>query len=419
MSERFGLIGGRLGHSFSPRIHREMGGYDYELIELAPEEVAEFLRKGDFRGINVTIPYKKTVMPFLDEISDAARRIGSVNTIVRGADGRLRGTNTDYSGFRAMLERRGLNPAGEKCLVLGSGGASVTAVTCLRDMGAREVRVISRSGEDNYGNLNRHRDAGLLVNATPVGMFPETGKAPLSLEAFPALKGVADMIYNPARTALLMDAERRGIPWINGLYMLSAQAREACEIFLGRPVPESETDRVTALLAKEQANIVLIGMPGCGKTTVGRMLAKRTGRRMVDTDEMIEAKAGLTCGEVIRSRGEAAFRQMETEAVREAGKQGGLIIATGGGAVTREENLAPLRQNGLLFHLDRPMDERTLEGGRPLSDSREKWERLAQERAFLYTAWRDARIENRTPEQAAEDILSAMKRLAPGLIGLA
>lgn len=418
MSMEYGLIGEKLGHSFSPEIHREIGGYDYRLKELKPEEVPGFLREGAFRGINVTIPYKQTVMPYLDEISETARRIGSVNTIVRGGDGRLRGYNTDYAGFLGMLRRAGMNPAGKKCLVLGSGGASRTAVTCLRDLGASGVIVISRNGPDNYQNLDRHRDARLLVNATPVGMYPRNGAAPLDPAALPELEGIADMIYNPARTALLLAAERRGIRTINGLYMLTGQAREACELFLGRRIPEAGTERVTGILARKTGNIVLIGMPGSGKTTVGRILADRTGRRLVDADEMIEQKAGMTCGELIRQRGEAAFRALETEALREAGKLTGIILATGGGTVTRPENRDLLRQNGLLFHLDRGMDARTLEPGRPLSDSREKWERLYSARKPLYEAWRDVLIENRQPEEAAAGILTAWERGAPGLAGL-
>ena len=418
MSGRFGLIGERLGHSFSPRIHREIGGYDYDLIELKPEEVGSFLKKGDFRGLNVTIPYKQTVMPFLDRISTEAERIGSVNTIVRETDGRLLGYNTDYSGFRGLLSRGGLRPEGQKCLVLGSGGASKTAAACLRDLGAREVRVISRSGEDNYGNLHLHRDAGLLVNATPVGMYPGNGEAPLNLTELPQLQGCADMIYNPARTALMLQAGRLGIPWINGLYMLTEQARKACELFLRREIDPEETERVTGILAAETANIVLIGMPGCGKTTVGRLLAEKTGRKLIDTDAMIEEKAGIPCGEIIRTRGEEAFRRMETEAAAEAGKASGVLLATGGGIVTREENRDPLRQNGLLFHLIRGMDERTIEPGRPLSDSREKWMRLAEKRMPLYESWRDCGIENGDPEAAAEEILKKLKELAPGLNGL-
>ena len=418
MSMEYGLIGAKLSHSFSAEIHREIGGYDYRLAELTPEEVPRFLREGSFRGINVTIPYKQTVMPFLDEISETARRIGSVNTIVRGEDRKLRGYNTDYAGFLGMLRRAGMNPSGKKCLVLGSGGASKTAVTCLKDLGAAEVRVISRSGEDNYQNLSRHRDARLLINATPVGMYPNNGAAPLELAVLPALEGVADLIYNPARTALLLEAERRGIPAINGLYMLTEQAREACGLFLEKRIPEAETERVTGILTRKTVNIMLIGMPGCGKTTVGRILAQRTGRQLLDTDKMIEEKEGASCGDIIRQRGEDAFRSLETDALRAAGKLTGVILATGGGAVTRPENRDLLRQNGLLFHLDRGMDDSTLGPGRPLSDSREKWEQLYGTRRPLYEAWRDALIGNRQPEEAAAQILTEWERRAPGTAGL-
>lgn len=418
MSMEYGLIGAKLSHSFSAEIHREIGGYDYRLAELTPEEVPRFLREGYFKGINVTIPYKQTVMPFLDEISETARRIGSVNTIVRGKDRKLRGYNTDYAGFLGMLRRAGMNPSGKKCLVLGSGGASKTAVTCLKDLGAAEVRVISRSGEDNYQNLSRHRDARLLINATPVGMYPNNGAAPLELAVLPALEGVADLIYNPARTALLLEAERRGIPAINGLYMLTEQAREACGMFLGKRIPEAETERVMGILARKTVNIVLIGMPGCGKTTVGGILAQKTGRQLLDTDKMIEEKEGASCGDIIRQRGEDAFRSMETDALRAVGKLTGVILATGGGAVTRPENRDLLRQNGLLFHLDRGMDNSTLGPGRPLSDSLEKWEQLYGTRKPLYEAWRDVLIGNRQPEEAAAQILTEWERRAPGTAGL-
>ena len=403
--EPYGLIGGKLGHSFSPTIHKALGGYDYGLTELAPEEVEPFLRRRAFRGINVTIPYKQTVMPFLDRISEEARRIGSVNTVVREADGSLNGYNTDLAGFRAMLAKGGMNPAGRKCLVLGSGGAGKTAAAALRAAGAGEVRLISRRGEDNYENLERHGDAALLVNATPVGMYPGNGESPVDLARLPALEGIADLIYNPARTALLLAGERRGIPGVNGLYMLVAQARAAAELFLGRKLPEEACEKVWRELRWQTGNLVLIGMAGSGKTTVGRILAERTGRELLDTDEMIERKRGIPCGEIIRRDGEDAFRRLETDAVREAGKRTGVIIATGGGAVTREENRDPLRQNGTLFHLDRTAEALAVSGSRPLSDTREKAERLARERAPLYAAWRDARIAEDTPEKAAERIL--------------
>ena len=366
MRAEYGLIGGRLGHSFSPRIHRELGGYDYELVELKPEEVGTFLRTVPFRGINVTIPYKQTVIPFLDEISENARRIGSVNTILRRRDGSLIGDNTDDPGFRGMLRQAGIDPAGRKCLVLGSGGASRTVVACLGEMGAREVRVISRRGEDNYGNLEKHRDAEIIVNATPVGMYPDNGAAPLKLEAFPALQGVADLIYRPARTALLLEAERLGIRWVNGLYMLMEQARCACEIFLGRSLPEAETDRVTALLAADTANLILASPGGKAAAAAGRTLGERTGRKLADG-------AGMTGGKI-----------------REAGKETGLILTLDTETAAREEHRDALRQNGILFRL---------------GEGREG------------DLW-DACVRAADPVRAAEEILAALPRLAPGLNGL-
>ena len=252
MRERYGLLGEKLGHSYSPRIHQEMGGYAYDLIELKPEELPGFLAAGEFRGLNVTIPYKQTVIPFLDRLSDRARTVGAVNTIVREADGTLTGYNTDWDGFEGLIRRTGLEIRDRKCLVLGSGGASKMAVCCLREMGAREVRVISRTGEDNYGNLGRHADAEILVNATPVGMYPHAGVSPVQLDGFPRLEGVLDLIYNPARTELLRLAEARSIPCANGLYMLVEQARIACELFLGREIPAERSAEVTAAMEAER-----------------------------------------------------------------------------------------------------------------------------------------------------------------------
>ncbi len=382
MNTQYGLIGGRLGHSFSPRIHRELGGYEYELQELQPEEVGPFLRDAAFRGINVTIPYKQTVMPYLDEISGDARRIGSVNTVIRKPDGRLWGTNTDAAGFTGLLRRAGIRPEGRKCLVLGSGGASRTAVACLREMGAREVRVISRGGEDHYGNLERHRDAEILVNATPVGMYPDNGSAPLRLEIFPELRGVADLIYRPARTALLLEAERLGIPWVNGLYMLTEQARKACELFLDRSIPASETDRVTGLLAAETANLILAGRDRELLAAVGQALADRTGRRLEDVEKMARKRNPGVTGE--------ALRLAEAGALREAGADTGLILTLDETVAVRPENRDSLRQNGLIFRLGQPAE------GDP---------------------W-DAGIGTPEADAAAEEILAALKRLAPELNGL-
>ena len=406
----FGLLGERLGHSYSPRIHQELGGYDYRLIELRPDQLPAFLKKKDFRGLNVTIPYKQAVIPFLDGLTERAERIGAVNTILRRADGTLLGDNTDYAGFMTLLDRAGLRPEGRKCLVLGSGGASHTAVACLRDRGAREIRVISRRGEDHYGNLDRHRDAELIVNTTPVGMYPGNGVSPVNLADFPALRGVADLIYNPLRTALLLQAEESGIPAAGGLGMLVAQARAAAEVFLGKQIPPAAEERILGTLEKEARNWVLIGMPGCGKTTVGRLLSARTGRKLVDTDELIEREAGgRRCGDLIRGLGEEAFRALEARACAEAGKASGTIIATGGGAVTRPENRQSLRQNGILIHLDRPPEALAMAGDRPLSRTREDLDRLYRDRAPLYAAWRDLRVESGSPEEAAEKIQEALE----------
>lgn len=406
MSEGFGLLGRKLGHSFSPAIHKALGGYDYRLIELEEDRLGPFLREGGFRGLNVTIPYKQAVIPFLDALSDRAARTGAVNTIVRDDAGRLTGYNTDWGGFEALLRRAGMEVRGQKCLVLGSGGASKMAVCCLRDLGAREVRVISRNGEDHYGNLARHDDADLLINATPVGMYPGNGVSPVSLDLFPELKGVADLIYNPARTALLLQAEDRGIPCVNGLYMLTEQARIACELFLGTSVSAERSGEIARDLARETGNIVLIGMPGCGKSTVGRMLAEKLGKQFTDTDAEIEARAGISCGDLIRRDGEDAFRQLETDVIRETGAGTGRVIATGGGAVTRPENRDPLRQNGPVVWLDRPLETLATDASRPLSENRELLERRWKERQPLYEAWADLRVAAATAGEAVERIMS-------------
>ena len=405
MEAVYGLLGRKLGHSFSPEIHRALGGYDYRLIELEEDRLGPFLRQGAFRGLNVTIPYKQAVMPFLDRLSPRAARVGAVNTIVRDGEGRLTGYNTDWGGFEAMVRRAGLAPEGRKCLVLGSGGAAKMAVCALQEMGAREVRIISRSGEDNYGNLDRHADADLLVNATPVGMYPGNGASPVNLSRFPRLSGVADLIYNPARTALLLEAQDRGIPCAGGLYMLTEQARIACELFLDRKVDPERTEAVTRALAAETENLVLIGMPGSGKSTVGRLLAEKTGKPFLDTDSEIEKRSGMPCGELIRARGEEAFRKLESEVIREAGKRTGCVIATGGGAVTRPENRDPLRQNGRLIWLDRPPEALKTDASRPLSENRTLLEQRYRERKPLYEAWQNLTVRAETAEAAAQMIL--------------
>lgn len=386
-----GLLGRVLGHSYSPQIHGLLGDYSYDLYEKEPEELEGFLRQGDFTGLNVTIPYKKDVMAFLDGLSPVAQKMGCVNTILRREDGTLYGHNSDYYGFISLVKHSGIPVSGKKTLVLGSGGASNTAVNALRDLGA-DPTVISRSGENNYENLSRHRDASLIVNTTPLGMYPKTGVAPLDLKKFPHLEGVLDVIYNPAKTQLLLDAEALGIPHENGLWMLVAQAKESAEYFTGSTIDDARIADIHGKLKKQMGNIVLIGMPGCGKTTVGTALAQSLNRPFVDADEQIISLAGKSIPEIFARDGEDAFRAWETKALDALGKQSGLVIATGGGCVTRQENYPLLHQNGTIVCLQR--DLRLLpKDGRPLSQ-RNSLEAMYQARRPMYEAFSDSTVDN-------------------------
>lgn len=360
------LIGRKLGHSLSPEIHEYLGSYRYELHELEPEELDDFFAKREFRGLNVTIPYKKDAAGFCDEMSEAAKRIGCVNTVVRRADGTLFGDNTDYFGFSYMAQQAGISFAGKKTLVLGSGGASLTARTVAADMGAREVVVISRTGDNNYENIGVHADADIIVNCTPVGMFPNNGARIVDLDMFPRLTGVLDMIYNPARTPLILDADKRGIKCANGLSMLVAQAAKSAEYFRVNENVKPDIQKIVNEISARQKNIVLVGMPACGKSTIGRQLARDLGRRFIDTDEMIVERAGKTIPQIFAEDGEARFRDIEAECVCEAGRGAGAVIATGGGAILRRENREALKGNSTVVFLERPLNELS-KAGRPLS----------------------------------------------------
>ena len=410
---RTGLIGNPLGHSWSPEIHALLGDYEYRLMPMEEEAVGPFLASGDFDALNVTIPYKKTVMPFLDSISDEARRIGSVNTVVRDGSGRLHGYNTDYAGFSYMLDRAGIALGGRKVVILGSGGASVTARCVAGDRGAAEIVVISRSGEDNYTNLDRHRDADVLINTTPVGMFPKNGVSPVSLDCFPGLSAVVDMIYNPERTALILDAEEHGIPCTSGLPMLVAQAVRASELFTGESIPEERVEEVIRAVQRSRRSIVLIGMPGCGKSTLGKKLAARLRRPFADLDAEIVRSAGKTIPDIFREDGEARFRELETEALRELTKQSGLVLATGGGAVIRAENRRLFRENGTALLLLRPLDE-LARGGRPLSQTHTP-EELWEARREFYLSAADVTVESAPdPEDTLRRALEALGFEADG-----
>ncbi len=393
MEERiYGLLGRTLGHSWSAPIHKALGCEDYRLIELEPEELGSFLARSDIGGLNVTIPYKRDVMAYCDVIDAAAHAIGSVNTLSRRADGKLYAWNTDAVGFRWMAERAGISLSGRKVVVLGSGGASLTAQAVSRAMGAAEVVVISRSGNNNYENLSRHADAGIIVNTTPVGMYPHNGASPVDLRTFPACCGVLDVIYNPRRTALLLQAEELGIPCSDGLPMLVAQAKAAEEHFFNKTIPDCENEQILAMLRRDAANIVLIGMPGCGKTSVGQALAALTGREAIDLDQRIVEKAGCSIPEIFATEGEAAFRTLEREVTAEAGKLSGKIILTGGGVVKDPRNYAPLHQNGRIYHLLRDLKALPTDG-RPLSQGADLGVMWA-EREPLYARFRDVPIEN-------------------------
>lgn len=396
---RCGLLGETLGHSYSPMIHHQLGDYDYRLFEIPRDALDAFLESGDWDGLNVTIPYKKAVVPYCGALSEAAAKLQSVNTLVRRPDGTLYGDNTDLYGFLYMMRRSGIQPAGKKALVLGSGGASVTVKAALEQLGA-SVTVISRSGPDNYANLDRHADARIIANTTPVGMYPHNGAAAVDLRQFPHCEGVLDIVYNPARTALLLQAEELGIPCAGGLSMLVAQARRSSELFTGAVMDDGVLERVERTVQGRLRNIVLIGMPGSGKTTIAAALSRTLGREAVEADDLISQKAGMSIPEIFAQSGEEGFRALETEVLAEQGKRSGIILSTGGGCVTRPENYPLLHQNGVIFCLTRALSKLPTDG-RPISQSTDLAQLYAR-REPLYRRFADVMVSN---DGAPEDTL--------------
>ena len=400
----YGLIGRKLGHSYSVPIHKMLGNDSYDLYELEPETLGSFLSREDLGGINITIPYKRDVMSYCDNISPTALAIGSVNTIVR-RDGKLYAENTDAYGLEFMAKRVGISFTGKKVLIFGSGGASLTAQWTAKNSGAEEIVVVSRSGENNYGNLYRHVDSEIIINATPIGMYPGNGESPCSISGFPKCRGVLDMIYNPHRTKLVIEAEQLGIPCSDGLPMLAAQAKAAEEFFFGKTINESENERILTALRRETENIILIGMPGCGKSSVGEVLSKSCRREIIDIDAEIVRAAGCSIPEIFQKKGETFFRQMEHDAIAAAGRDRGRIIITGGGAVKTAENYSLLHQNGRIYHIERDIDSLPRDG-RPLSTGADL-QQMYQERLPLYKKFRDAVVQNNsTLENCAEKIWS-------------
>ncbi len=403
----YGLLGGTLGHSFSPQIHNLLASYEYRLFPMPEEDVKPFLEKHEFEGINVTIPYKETVIPFCNTLSDSAKKLKSVNTIIV-KDGKLHGDNTDYYGFTYMVKNAGIVVNNKKCIVLGSGGSSKTVCAVLSDLGASSVTVISRSGKDNYDNIDRHHDADIIVNTTPVGMYPKTGVSCITLDNFKNCTGVLDIIYNPAKTKLISDAERLGIPCSNGLPMLVAQAKKACEIFTDKKINDSEIDRIVEVIEKQTKNIILIGMPSSGKSSVGRIIAEKLQREFIDTDEEIERIAEKPIPKIFEEDGEEKFREIETQALEESSKLSGKIIATGGGIVKLERNHSLLKQNSMIVFLSRDLEKLSTEN-RPLSKDADTLKKLYNERIEFYKSLCDYEIDsNQSVESTAKSLLEAL-----------
>ena len=412
--KKYGCIGKKLTHSFSKEIHAKLADYEYDLIELAEEEIAPFFEKKDFAAINVTIPYKQTVIPYLDSISEVAERIGAVNTIVN-KDGKLCGYNTDYYGMKALIERIGIDLTGKKVLVLGTGGTSKTARVVAADLGAAEILTVSRRKTDHYITyeeaVQEHADANVIINTTPSGMYPDCESRPIDITEFTQLIGVVDVVYNPLCTNLVLDAKQRGIKAEGGLYMLIMQAVVAVERFLDTRIAKEVADQVFASIYASKENVVLTGMPGSGKSTVGKCL-NIEGFEFVDTDEEIEKRCGCSIKELIQEKGEAHFRALETEVIREVSSMNCRIISTGGGAVLKEENVRALKRNGKLYFLNADLSRLQATDSRPLSDTQEKLARLYTERMSLYTGTADVVVPDlRTPQDEADYITTKREEL--------
>lgn len=407
---RYGLIGEKLGHSFSKIIHEQLADYTYDLIPLSKDELHDFMQKREFAAINVTIPYKETVIPYLDQIDDAAKKIGAVNTIVNRA-GRLYGYNTDYFGFRYMLERHKIYVKNKKILILGNGGAAKAVHAVVEDMGASEIlNVYYKNAPQTISYdtcYSKHKDAHVIINTTPVGMYPNIGKSPIQLSKFSNLEAVVDVIYNPLRTYFVLEGQSLGCIGIGGLEMLVAQAKYAVEIFLDTKIADERIDPIVQKIAKSRNNIVLIGMSGSGKSTIGPEVAKQLGKKFVDTDACILEKIKMPISDYFAKYGENAFRDVEQAVIEELAGQNNFVISTGGGVIVRPENILQLKQNGYIFWLRR--DPALLESGngRPLVPNAEAALQLYQTRLPLYTAAAEAVIDNDT--DIADVVASVMK----------
>ena len=408
---KYGLIGERLGHSFSKDVHGMLADYDYELCEIPKNELGDFMKKADFKAINVTIPYKESVIPYLSYISEEAKRIGAVNTIVK-RDGKLYGYNTDFFGMSAQINKMRLNLNGKKTVILGTGGTSKTARAVAESMGASPILVVSRTKRDgviDYEELSReHLDAKIIINTTPVGMYPDNDSCPIDVTLFKNLEGLIDAIYNPIRTKLVLDALSMGARAEGGLYMLVAQAVYASEIFLGVKHPKEKLEKIFKKIRRKKENIVLIGMPASGKSTVANLLSHELSREGCDTDELVKRARGTSIPEIFEKEGESAFRDYESEAVALASVKNGAVIATGGGAILRSENVRRLKQNGVLFFIDRPCEKLLPTVDRPLANDVEAIKKRYAERYEIYHSAADTVIDaDDTPVNIAKKIMGA------------
>ncbi len=413
MQKKYGCIGEHLKHSFSKEIHNELADYEYEIIEIPRDELGDFAINRDFAAINVTIPYKELIIPYLYEIDDHARAIGAVNTVVN-RDGKLYGYKTDFYGMTKLFEHANINPFGKKVAILGSGGTSKTAFSVSTALGASNVLRVSRDGKEGaitYSELyNAHNDTEIIINTTPVGMFPNISDSPIDISYFPKLCGVIDAVYNPLSTSLILSARKRGIPAEGGLYMLVAQAVRASEIFIDTKYCDEELERVYNKIVSDKQNIVLIGMPASGKSTVGKLISEELGRLFVDTDSLIEEKAGETIPDIFSQRGEKAFRDLETDVIKELSSKCGLIIATGGGAILKQENVDALRKNGKLYFIDRPLRDLIPTDDRPLAKTKDDIVKRYNERYDIYTSVCDKKISAECDaKKVAEKIIGDFK----------
>ncbi len=412
---KYGLIGEKLGHSFSKPIHEKIADYTYETKEIAKEDLEKFIKLRRFSGINITIPYKSVVIPYLDSLDPIAKNIGAVNTVVN-RDGKLHGYNTDFGGMKMLIEKSGFDYKGKKVIITGTGGTSKTAKAVATALGAAEIITVGRPGSKDYEGVNYdnvyelHSDADYIINTTPVGMFPDCDSVPVDVSAFTNLKGVTDAVYNPMKTRLCREAEANGISSASGLYMLVCQAVLACEIFLDKELDTKLlADRIYEDIIKEKENIILIGMPGSGKTTVGKMLAKALNKKFVDIDKVITDEHGVI-SDIFREKGEDYFREIESLAVKNVASLTGCVISTGGGVILKNENIISLRQNGRIVFLDRPVENIVPTDDRPLSSNIEALKKLFSERYEKYLQAADYRITvNGNVEQTVLQIMEKIK----------